>query len=1196
MLKKLLLLLLLLLPLHNYGTHLLGGEITYKHISYNSVTNSNTYRVQVNMYRDCQYGQALLDNSIDIGFYEKVSGSKALSFTLTLSTPDSSFVDPFAGKDYSNCKTLPKACMQWGKYEGDIDLPASSYGYLMLYERCCRKSSIVNVQDSQGQSYTNFIPPNNIVNSSPYFTDPPAPFLGVNDTASYFNNAIDPDGDSLVYSLAYPYTGGTAASPIPSPGSTYIKPGNILYQGGYSFKKPFGSKGMAIIDPVTGLTTIYANKTGNYVIAIDVSEYRNGVLISTTRRDVMLYITSVLSSVKIIPVSTGGFTTADSFAVHAGDQIQFKLKFTGGDTLSYTASGEPLDPTRKPSHASMIDTTMPKAVNTTFVWQTSCSDMRTQPYIIKYTVTNKWCPPSLPLKGTKRIYVIPFHGIDTIYGPRLLCRNQKNVRYYINGVKGNTYSWIVKGDSNYVTSYTGDTIIVNWGSSTSGSITLLQLNRSNCAGDTLRLNVKILPPPVNPVLLGKINVCANETDSYYVKKVDTGTTLAWSVNGGKILKIKNGYAIIKWGTKDSGIVKLTSKNANGCTSDTQSIHVIKNIPQADSIGGTYSVCPNARGIDYYIYRNKTPGSIYIWKITGGKQASGGNSVHITVDWGNKGPGKVQAVEITKYGCVGDTLSFDVSKDYAFVSGPIFGDTSLCEYTAGEKYYTAYVHNSTFTWTVLDGNLATPNGKSNIVVNWGAAGSATLIVTQTAYDSVNGLPCIAKDVYLPVTLHPLPNTGQIQGDSIFCQGNSSTFSVQGLPGSTFTWNYNSGKNNIIGQGNDTITINNSPAGNYVLTVREISADSCIGSLVSRNVVVLPSPKTGSILGPAMVCSPNLNNITYSVNSDASSNYSWAIEGGIINSGNGTPSINVNWQTPGFDSLTVIETNTSGCKDTQKLSIQEDSSEIKVRLVTTLRNNEQQIAIYWDMKNGQFLKGKLQVLRRKAGDLLEVFVDTVTGSKGMYIDKKAEPSKYPYFYRVQGYNNCGNAVSSDTHKSIYLQGQISNTTDSLINLHWNSYFGWGNNIKYYHVLRSINDDSSLKYYSVTTDTNTMIFAGLDAWRQCFRIGAVNALDSGMISYSNKVCFDFEPSVFIPNAFTPDGNFLNDKFHVFANNWKQYNIMIFDRWGEKLFESNDPAIQWDGTFKGAKCQEGVYLYLVTVQGINTIIHKNGTVQILR
>ena len=77
---------------------------------------------------------------------------------------------------------------------------------------------------------------------------------------------------------------------------------------------------------------------------------------------------------------------------------------------------------------------------------------------------------------------------------------------------------------------------------------------------------------------------------------------------------------------------------------------------------------------------------------------------------------------------------------------------------------------------------------------------------------------------------------------------------------------------------------------------------------------------------------------------------------------------------------------------------------------------------------------------------------------------------------------------------------------------------------------------------------------------------------------------------------GNFLNDKFHVFANNWKQYNIMIFDRWGEKLFESNDPAIQWDGTFKGAKCQEGVYLYLVTVQGINTIIHKNGTVQILR
>ena len=1193
MLKRLLLYLILIVPLHSFATHLLGGEITYKHVSYNAGTNTNTYKIQVNMYRDCQYGQALLDDTIDIGFYEKVSGSKRLSFMLQLGPPDSSNVDPFSGADYKYCKKLPVACMQVGNYYGNIDLPVSNYGYDMLYVRCCRKNGVINILDSQGQSYTNFIPPNTIVNSSPYFTDPPAPFLGVNDTASYFNNAIDPDGDSLVYSLARPYTGASASVPATYPAATYAAPGLIKYQPTYSFAQPFGPSGFATIDPVTGLTTIYATKTGNYAIAIDVSEYRNGTLIATTRRDVMLYITSVLSTVKIKGDKVSWYVTSDSFAVQAGTDLKFDLEFSGGDTLGFTASGEPMN---SPHNATFTTTNFTKMVRSDFNWQTTCSDLRSQPYIINYTVTNKWCPPSIPLKGTKRIYVIPFKGVDTIFGPNIICSNNiVSAMYYIHDAqKGYNYTWIPVGGTEKTESTNDDSVYIDWGKSTKGSITLRQSNAKYCPGDTIKLNVTILPPPTTPILSGKLNVCANEIDSYYVTNYDTGSTLYWSVSGGKMIKNSTAYALIKWSNNDSGIISVVNGNLNRCKSDTERLTVIKNVATADSIAGAYSVCPNARGIDYYIYRNVTPGSVFKWFVTGGTIASGNNSSHITVNWGNKGKGKVQALEYTKYGCVGDTLNFNVTKEYAFITGPIKGDTSLCEFTSGEKYSALYVHNSTYTWTISGGTLVSANGVSSATVNWGSAGSASVTVSQTAYDSVNNLPCIAKDVILPVTLHPIPNTGNINGDQTMCEGFKHVYSVAGLPGSTFIWAYTGGNSNISRQGNDTVSIDITTSGNYTITVQEVSRDSCFGTPVSYAITVLPSPKMGKINGPLTVCAPNLNNITYAVNTDAGAVFNWSVLGGIINSGNGTNSVNINWQTPGFDSLSVIETNTYGCKDTQSVNVEEDSAEIDMQLVTTIRQNEQQIELFWTTKNAQFLKGKLQVLRRGVSETSEVIIDTVGKYIGHYIDKRAQPSQTPYFYRLLALNNCLSPVSSDTHKTVFLHGNIS--SDTVINLGWNSYVGWNKNIKEYKILRSFNTDSALFDAKHVPDTSTQLFSDRQAWRQCFRIAAVNAIDTGKISYSNSVCFEFEPLVYLPNVFTPNGNSLNDYFQVFVTNWKAFDLNIYDRWGEKLFHSNDPAIQWDGTYKGEKCAEGVYIYFLTVDGIHTTTHKKGTITILR
>jgi len=67
----------------------------------------------------------------------------------------------------------------------------------------------------------------------------------------------------------------------------------------------------------------------------------------------------------------------------------------------------------------------------------------------------------------------------------------------------------------------------------------------------------------------------------------------------------------------------------------------------------------------------------------------------------------------------------------------------------------------------------------------------------------------------------------------------------------------------------------------------------------------------------------------------------------------------------------------------------------------------------------------------------------------------------------------------------------------------------------------------------------------------------------------------SIYFPNVFTPNGDGLNDKFPTPNHNLKAYHLMIFNRWGELIFESFDSSNQWDGTYQGQKVQEDVYVW---------------------
>lgn len=76
-----------------------------------------------------------------------------------------------------------------------------------------------------------------------------------------------------------------------------------------------------------------------------------------------------------------------------------------------------------------------------------------------------------------------------------------------------------------------------------------------------------------------------------------------------------------------------------------------------------------------------------------------------------------------------------------------------------------------------------------------------------------------------------------------------------------------------------------------------------------------------------------------------------------------------------------------------------------------------------------------------------------------------------------------------------------------------------------------------------------------------------------------------VFFPNAFTPNSDGANDEWQVYGNLTaiKQFNVKVFNRIGEKVYESNDVNYRWDGTYKDAPGVPGVYVYHATIVWLN-------------
>lgn len=308
---------LLLLSSELKASHIMGSDLSFRCIGRDS------FIVRLSLYRDC--------SGIALGATQTVrvaSASCGRNFNITVTRlagwPIE--VSPICPSRISSstCRGGSVPGVEEHIYEGLAILPARCTDWTFSWTTCCRNPAITTITSPDSRATYIEATYNNTVydcNNSPDFTSLPVPFICNNTPFIYNHGAVDADRDSLYYQIV-PCNTTSATAFVP-----YIPPRTGL--------SPLATASPVTIDPLNGNVFLYPNAIQVGIMAILVQEFRDGVLIGSTMRDIQV---TVLRCDNIAPVldtitsAVGGQRmTPYRYHVCADDSISFNV--VGRDTI-----------------------------------------------------------------------------------------------------------------------------------------------------------------------------------------------------------------------------------------------------------------------------------------------------------------------------------------------------------------------------------------------------------------------------------------------------------------------------------------------------------------------------------------------------------------------------------------------------------------------------------------------------------------------------------------------------------------------------------------------------------------------------------------------------------------------------------------------------------------------------------------------
>ena len=253
-------------------------------------------------------------------------------------------------------------------------------------------------------------------------------------------------------------------------------------------------------------------------------------------------------------------------------------------------------------------------------------------------------------------------------------------------------------------------------------------------------------------------------------------------------------------------------------------------------------------------------------------------------------------------------------------------------------------------------------------------------------------------------------------------------------------------------------------------------------------------------------------------------------------------------------------------------------------------------------------------------------TSADSTFCYEDATVRTDRNSYYYKIDVVDPCGSVgITSNHGRSMVLKVRPDNELNKNI-LKWNQYEDWEGDVNEYEVYRGIDGQTMKLHRSLVVRD----FGNFDEVYQngeeitfiddvsdkestsgngqfCYYILAKEGSatfpgTSPAVSRSNTECTIQRPLFYIPTAFTPNGDGKNDRFLPLGSfhDIKSYNLQIFNRWGEMIYETSEYEGEdagWDGTYSGQESPIGAYVYVVKyVAADGQEYEKKGTITLTR
>ncbi len=1145
-----------------YASHAQGGDLTY------TCLGGNQYRLRLAFYRDCSGTNAPGSVTINIS---SASCNQNFNTTLTPIAGTGQDVTPICPSMTTVCSGGNNPGVQEWIYEGNVTLPQACTDWTFSFTLCCRNAAINTIVNPGSENIYIETLLNNVAapcNNSPTFSNIPVPFICSGQSYCFNHGAVDPDGDSLSYSLVTPATG-------PNTTVTYVNP--------YTATQPLLSSPLVSFNPVTGDICMNPTQIIVTVMAVRVDEWRNGVLIGSVVRDIQLRTMSCTNNLPSITGINGGNTFSASIC--AGSTLSFFINSSDPD------AGQNLTMTWNGAIAGANFTTTGGPLPTgTFTWTPTVGNVSNTPYCFTITVSDDACPYAGSQTYAFCITVTGF-GITASSTSTNCGASNGTASVTVNGGNGPyTYQWSPSGGNGPTATglqagtYTIDVTDVS-GCISTANVVVAQ-GSSNATLNTTVIDVQCFGQTN-----GSATVNANGGQQPY--------TYAWS-NGGNTATI-NGLG--------AGTYNVTVTTANGCIS-TATVTVTQ---PATALSSPASVISN---VDCF---GATTGQASV-------NAAGGTAPYV-FSWNSMpaqntatatglGAGVYSVIVTDANGC-SSTASVNITQPPVLTA--LTSSTSVtCNGGANgsaQVTLSGGVPPYSTTWN------STPPQNTTMAVNLPAG---TYVATITDANGCTSTPAVT--ITEPAALAAnITNTANVS-----CNGGTNGSAAVNVNGGTAPYTYS--WNTVPAQ--LTPNASNMPAGSYTVTVSD--ANGC--ATVSTVTITQPTPVTVTTTGTDTVCpgqavvisatgSGGTGTYTYNWNQSLGPNSTYTVYVFAPTTYN-VQAVDANGCTSGTGSIPVdvYTFNPGDLVTTGSTSICAGSS---TSIGATVTGNSGPVTWVW--ANQPWTNGGPFTVQPAANTTYQVTVTNICGvvvTNSIIVDVNPLPQvalqpqsatgcdEVTLAFADNDPDNAGCTYVWDFGDGFTGSGSSPDHTytgsgNFTIYVTATSPFGCSD-ISGTTVNITVYESPAAAFAVSATDVSilepTIHFTNMCSpntigWQWEFGDNTTDNVPSPSHTYLDKGAYnvrliatspggctdtaeqrvevDPEFTLYVPNAFTPNEDGKNDVFYAYGDEITEFTMLIFDRWGNLIFTSDNINNGWDGRAKDGNyvAQQDVYVYKIAV-----------------